>query len=100
MAGKDVRHLHLLWRLAEKYMGGGFTSMMRSFGPKSSLVLLIQSAVLLCICLQAAAQSVSSQPANAAQSSLDFTRERQLVQQGKYDEAIAGLQQLASEHPD
>jgi tetratricopeptide (TPR) repeat protein len=72
--------------------------MMRLFGPRTSLVLLIPSAVLLCICLQAVAQSVSSQPANA--SSLDFTRERQLIQQGKYDEAIAELQQLASEHPD
>ena len=44
-------------------------------------------------------QSSSQPQTTTAQASSDFTRERQLLQQGKYDEAIADLQQLASEHP-
>ena len=45
-------------------------------------------------------QAPSTPQTAPAQANSDFTRERQLLQQGKYDEAISELQQLGSEHPD
>jgi tetratricopeptide (TPR) repeat protein len=54
------------------------------FGPPNSAPLLPQS---------------PSTPKTAAPSNPDFSRERQLLTQGKYDDAIAELQQLASARP-
>src|SRR5215469_15650995 len=71
--------------------------MMRLAGAKTILVLLIPFFVLLCSCLGVKGQSPRT---TTRQTSPDFTKEHQLLQQGKYDEAIAELQNLASEHPD
>jgi tetratricopeptide (TPR) repeat protein len=53
----------------------------------------------LCLCVPLQAQGSLSQPTVPAQTNSDFTKERELLRQGKYDEAIVELQQLASDHP-
>jgi tetratricopeptide (TPR) repeat protein len=50
-------------------------------------------------CVPVSAQGSEAQHSTAAQTKLDFTRERQLLQQGKYDDAITELQQMSSDHP-
>lgn len=61
-------------------------------------VFLFQASLTLGVRLPALAQNASTlQP--SAQSTPDFAKARQLLQQGKYDQAIAELQQLASDHP-
>jgi tetratricopeptide (TPR) repeat protein len=65
---------------------------------RKPLILLVQFFLLLCNA--GIAQDSPTQPTSAAQPDGDFAKERQLLQAGKYDEAIAQLQQLASEHPE
>lgn len=61
-------------------------------------VFLFQAFLTLGVRLPAIAQNAPTlQP--SAQSTPDFANARQLLQQGKYDQAIAELQQLASDHP-
>ena len=71
--------------------------MLQLHDAKTILALFIQFSVLLCSCPGVKGQRPST---TAPQTGPDFTKEHQLVQQGKYNEAIAELQQLASEHPD
>src|SRR5579864_1325933 len=73
--------------------------MTQSLFRRIKLVLVHSVSCALCLCAPLQAQSSSSQPTVPAQSNSDFTKERELLQQGKYDEAIAQLQQLASDHP-
>lgn len=58
----------------------------------------IRAVSVFCLCAAVAAQSAPA-PGGAAQAAPDFTKPHQLLQQGKYDDAIADLQQMASEHP-
>src|SRR5438094_532141 len=56
------------------------------------------------LCLSALPQLGAQTPAeirqsNSNSSNSDFSHTRQLVQEGKYDEAIAELQQLSITHP-
>src|SRR5215831_9463213 len=60
--------------------------MMQLPGAKTILILFIQLSVLLCSCLGVMAQSPSM---TAPQTGPDFTKEHQLLQQGKYNKAIA-----------
>jgi tetratricopeptide (TPR) repeat protein len=45
-------------------------------------------------------RNAAPQATAAGQQAPDFTKPRQLLQQGKYDEAIAELEQIAADHPD
>jgi tetratricopeptide (TPR) repeat protein len=74
--------------------------MTQSLFRRIKVVILHSISCALCLCAPLQAQSSLSQPAVPAQPNSDFTKERELLQQGKYDEAIAELQQLASEHPE
>jgi tetratricopeptide (TPR) repeat protein len=62
------------------------------------LVFMLQLSLSVRTSTFAAGQSASI-PQSPGQSSSDFTSACPLLQQGKYDQAIAQLQQLASEHP-
>src|SRR5579864_5928442 len=73
--------------------------MTQSLFRRIKLVLVHSVSCALCLCASLQAQSSLSQPTVPAQSNSDFSKERELVQQGKYDQAIAQLQQLASDHP-
>ncbi|HEX3103494.1 MAG TPA: tetratricopeptide repeat protein, partial [Terriglobales bacterium] len=58
--------------------------------------------LVLALGMIASAQSINSSAATGrvdAPSASQFAHARQLLQQGKYDEAIAELQQLASSRP-
>lgn len=73
---------------------------MKRLGQARNLILLIQVFLMLGSVSLGAPQISTNAPDAAPQSNADFTKERQLLQQGKYDEAIAELQQLASAHPE
>ncbi len=51
------------------------------------------------LCLQSWAQNSPSDPAQSGSPSEEFAQARQLLQQGKYDDAIAELQQLSVAQP-
>jgi len=74
--------------------------MTQSLFRRIKLVILHSICCALCLCAPLQAQGSLSQPTVPAQSNSDFSKERELLQQGKYDQAIAQLQQLASEHPE
>lgn len=71
--------------------------MMQSFGRKASLVLVMEFSLVF---LSAGPQSASAQQTSAPPANPDFTTERQLLQKGRYDEAVAELQAIASRHPE
>src|SRR5579864_117289 len=64
------------------------------------LIILYSISCAFCLSASLQAQSSLSQPTVPSQPNSDLSKERQLLQQGKYDQAIAELQQLASSHPD
>ena len=74
--------------------------MTQSLFGRIKLVLLPSVCCALWLCPPLQAQSSLSQPTVPAESNSDFSKQRELLQQGKYDQAIAQLQQLASEHPE
>jgi tetratricopeptide (TPR) repeat protein len=65
---------------------------------RNDLVTLGRAFCAVLLCTATMAQTRAPQ-GGATQSNSDFTGERKLLQQGKYDDAIAELQQLASGHP-
>jgi len=71
--------------------------MMQLFGAKTSLVLVMEFSLAF---LAVGPRSASAQQTSARETNPDFTKERQLLQKGKYDEAVAELEEIAARHPE
>lgn len=72
--------------------------MMQLFRARTSLALMMEFSLVFCA-LHVGARSAFAQQTASAQGNPDFSNERRLLEQGKYDQAVAELQEIASQHP-